>query len=479
MASIQPRIKLLQPVSRQMAQFKRWLDARPEVKYWLKVMRLGLFQFGVGLSLAPITGTLNRVLIEDIGIAAAIVAMLISLHYFVSPIRAVIGYRSDKLRSQGTWRTPYVILGAMLTYGGLACSPFALILLGGNGRLPFVPALIATTLIFAMYGAGINIVETVYLALVSDITQPEKKGKVLLVLWFMLILGTVVSAIIISAFLVDYSHVRLIRVMQGSAVVFIVFTAIAMYRQEPLNADGSIKNANKVVRVRMSLWESLRAVGKHPILQGLFVLIFIATMAFATHDVLLEPYGGQVLGMSVSATMRLTALWGISTIVGVSAAAFLVWRKRSPVVLIGVGCLIGLIGFGVISAASNGQAVNLFRVGVACISLGRGLFLVGSVLLVVSLVDVSHAGLFLGVWGIVQGLAQGFGTIGGGIVRDVMLARTGSVVQGYTTVYIASLLLLAVAVALLLLGLGKRLRVSEIDMPWEGLEEIPADQLAF
>lgn len=456
-----------------------WYRQRPRLMFWMGILRLGLFQFGIGLSLAPLTGTLNRVLIGDLGISAAVVALLISLHYFVSPIRAFIGYRSDKSRSMGKWRTPYIVLGVMLTYGGLALAPFSLILLGGHGTISFWPALLICMAIFLAYGAGVSIVETVYLALVSDITPQKERGKVLSVLWMMLILGTIVSAVVVSSLLVNYSHIRLIQVMQGSAMWFVILTVMALWQQEKLNPDGSIKSDLRTVRVRLSLWESLRLLSNQQVLKGLFVIIFIATTAFATHDVLLEPYGGQVLGMSVSSTMLLTALWGIATLLGVTLAGVFLWRKRAPVLLIGLGCAIGLCGFAVISYASDVALVEPFRLGVVLISLGRGLFLVGSVILVMSLTDVSHAGLFLGVWGIVQAMAQGLGTIGGGVVRDVAQYLTGSVVLGYTFVYSGSLILLLTVILILVLRLGRQLRVSEIKMPWSGMEEIPADQLAF
>ncbi len=470
---------LISIIARPFRPFHEWYRSKPRLVFWTGIFRLGLFQFGIGLSLAPITGTLNRVLIDDVGISAAAVALLIALHYFASPVRAVIGYRSDKSRSQGKWRTPYIVLGVMLTYGGLALAPFSLILLGGHGILSYWPALIVCIAIFLAYGAGVGIVETVYLALVSDITPQHERGKVLSVLWMMLIMGTVVSAIVVSNLLVDYSHLLLIQVMQGSALWFVILTVIALWGQEQLNPDGSIRSNLETVRVRLSLWESLRLLSGEQVLKGLFVVIFIATMAFATHDVLLEPYGGQVLGMSVAATTQLTALWGIATILGVLLAALFLWRKLAPVLLIGLGCAVGLCGFGVISYASDAALVGPFQVGVGLISLGRGLFLVSSVILVMSLTDVSHAGLFLGIWGIVQALAQGIGTIGGGIVRDLAHYQTGSVVLGYTVVYTTSLTLLLIVVLLLAFRLGKQLRVSEIKMPWSGMEEIPADQLAF
>lgn len=456
-----------------------WYKQRPRLVFWTGVFRLGLFQFGVGLSLAPITGTLNRVLINDLGISAAIVALLIALHYFASPVRAFIGYRSDKSRSMGKWRTPYIVLGVMLTYAGLALAPFSLILLGGHGTISFLPALIICIAIFLAYGAGVGIVETIYLALVSDITSPQDRGKVLSVLWMMLILGTVVSAVVMGSLLNNYSHIRLIQVMQGSALWFVILTVIALWQQERLRPDGTIISNLKTVRVRLSLWESVQMLSGQQVLKGLFIVIFIATMAFATHDVLLEPYGGQVLGMSVSATTRLTALWGVTTILGVSLAAFLLWRKLAPVLLIGLGCLVGLCGFAVISYASDAALVRPFQLGVGLISLGRGLFLVSSIILIMSLTDVSHAGLFLGIWGIVQALAQGLGTIGGGIIRDVTQYMTGSVVLGYTVVYTGSLAMLLLVLFLLAFRLGRQLRVKDIKMPWSGMEEIPADQLVF
>ena len=343
-----------------------WFQRHPASRRWLGVLRLGLFQFGIGLSLAPITGTLNRVLIDDLGIAAALVAILISIHYFVSPMRAVIGYRSDKARALGKWRTPYIVLGVMLTYGGLACAPFALILLGGHGVIPVWLAFIVCMLIFLAYGIGINIVETVYLALVSDITLPASRGKVLSVLWVMLILGTVVSAVIVSSFLVEYSHLRLIRVMQGSSIGFVVLTVIALCAAGTA-ASGRQHRLRPESRARAAF---ALGIGPHArrtegAAGALSAIIFIATMAFATHDVLLEPYGGQVLGMSVCRDHALTVVWGIAILAGVVCRRLLPVVQTLPAVLIGLGCAVGLFGFGVVCYASDAALVTPFRVGVA------------------------------------------------------------------------------------------------------------------
>jgi BCD family chlorophyll transporter-like MFS transporter len=461
-------------------RINEWFERHQGTRLWLKVLRLGLFQFGLGLSLAPITGTLNRVLIDNLGISAAIVGFLIAIHYFVSPVRALIGFRSDQSRAVGRWRTPYIVLGGLLTFGGLANTPFALLLLGGHGHMPFAPALIVCSLIFLAYGVGVNIVETAYLALVSDLTPPQERGRVLAVLWMMLVLGTVVSSLMLGTLQMTYTDERLIAIIKSSSLAFLLLTIVSLWGQERLRPNGLVDTPGDDLRVRMSLGQSLRLLARQPGMRGLFVVLFLATMAFATHDVLLEPYGGQVLKMSVAATTGLTALWGVAMLLSVAGAGWLLWRAHSPVLPIVLGCAVGALGFLVVGLSSDAALVGPFRSGVALIGMGRGLFIVGSVALVMSLADKSHAGLFLGLWGVMQALAQGVGTVCGGLARDLAQRSTGSVVLGYTLVYAAALVCLALALGVLFaLRLNRQIRAGAVRSPWAGLQDIPADQIIY
>lgn len=453
-----------------------WLDARPALRWWFAVVRLGLFQFGVGAALAPLTGTLNRALIDDLRVPALAVGSLFAIHYFVSPIRAVFGYQSDVQRARGRWRTPYLVLGAMLTYGGLACAPFALILLGSPDRIPFAIAFPICAVMFLAYGIGINIVETIYLALVSDLTPPEDRAKVLPVLWVMLVLGTITSSVIVGQFLEVYSHFKLIRVMQGTAVLFVALTAVSLLGKERLRPNGLVTGPIDAVSVRQTLWESVRMLLGQRVLRNLFIVLFLATMAFTTQDVLLEPYGGQVLHMSVTATTQLTALWGVAMLAAIGVSGLWLWRGQAAIPLVAVGCAVGALGYALVSYASNSALIMPFRGGVALIGFGRGLFLVGSIALIMALIDRLHAGLFLGLWGVSQAIAQGSGTIGGGLARDLAYQWTGDVARGYMTVYVAAMAVLLLALVLLVtMRLGRQLRSER--SPWEGLKDLPADQL--
>jgi BCD family chlorophyll transporter-like MFS transporter len=467
-------------VAQGQARVLDWFERHGTLTLWLKVLRLGLFQFGMGLTLAPITGTLNRVLIDNMRISAGLVGLLIAIHYFVSPVRALIGYRSDQQRARGRWRTPYIVMGALLTFGGIDTAGFSLVLLSGKGNLPYLPALIICLLIFLAYGVGVNVLETAYLALVSDLTPPKERGRVLAVLWMMLVLGTIVSSVLLGGLLVDYSDERLIAVLQTSALIFIVLTAVSLWKQERMRPDGTVISAYEEVRVRVSLSESLRLLWHQRALRGLFVILFLGTAAFASHDILLEPYGGQVLHMSISATTGLTGLWGAAMLVAIPAAGWLLWRGYSPVLPILLGCAVGALGFLVISIASDAALITPFRSGVWLIGMGRGLFIVGSIALVMGLTDRSHAGLFLGLWGVMQALAQGLGAVGGGLARDLAEARTGSVVLGYTAVYGAALFGLLIALLLLVtLRPDRKLRADAASAPWAGLQDIPADQILY
>src|SRR5215471_16036019 len=102
-----------------------------------RLLRLSLFQVSVGMAFVLLNGTLNRVMIVELGVPAWLVASMVSLPLVVAPLRALIGYRSDTHRSALGWkRVPYIWMGTLLQFGGLAIMPFALIVLSGDAEGP-------------------------------------------------------------------------------------------------------------------------------------------------------------------------------------------------------------------------------------------------------------------------------------------------------------------------------------------------------
>jgi BCD family chlorophyll transporter-like MFS transporter len=106
-----------------------------------RLLRLSLFQVSVGMALVLLVGTLNRVMIVELGVPASLVAVMVSLPVLFAPLRALIGFRSDNHRSALGWRrVPFIWKGTMLQFGGLAVMPFALLVLSGGGNASQWPA---------------------------------------------------------------------------------------------------------------------------------------------------------------------------------------------------------------------------------------------------------------------------------------------------------------------------------------------------
>ncbi|MEM1409685.1 MAG: PucC family protein, partial [Pseudomonadota bacterium] len=60
-----------------------------------RIMRLSLFQISVGMATVLLTGTLNRVMIVELGGQAWMVALMVAIPLLFAPFRALIGHRSD------------------------------------------------------------------------------------------------------------------------------------------------------------------------------------------------------------------------------------------------------------------------------------------------------------------------------------------------------------------------------------------------
>ena len=84
-----------------------WLpfaDAASEGLPLHQLLRLSLFQISVGMATVLLLGTLNRVMIVEMGVPASVVAIMIALPVLIAPFRALLGYRSDTYRSALGWR---------------------------------------------------------------------------------------------------------------------------------------------------------------------------------------------------------------------------------------------------------------------------------------------------------------------------------------------------------------------------------------
>ena len=435
-----------------------------------QLVRLSLFQVSVGMAMVLLLGTLNRVMIVELSVPATIVALMIALPVLVAPFRALLGFRSDTHRSAIGWkRIPYLWFGSLWQMGGLAIMPFALIVLSGDQTVgPDWAGEVLAGLAFLMTGLGMHMTQTAGLALASDRATDETRPRVVALLYVMLLVGMGLSSVIAGWLLQDFSPLRLVRVVQGCAVVTMVLNLVALWKQEKVRPMSRAERA--AARPRFAdAWADLMRGGQAG---RLLCVVAIGTFGFGMQDVLLEPYGGEILGLSVSATTLLTALSATGALLAFLISARWLGAGRDPMRLAARGLLLGIAAFSAVVFAGPLASAPLFFAGAFGIGFGGGLFAVSTLTAAMTLPADGTAGrgLALGAWGAAQATATGLAIAAGGALRDLMdtLAGAGALGQalqqpstGYTFVYHTEIGLLFAT--LVILGPLVRTRVLNAD----------------
>ncbi len=432
-----------------------------------QLLRLSLFQISVGMAAVMLLGTLNRVMIVEQGIPATLVAVMIAIPVLVAPFRALVGFRSDTYRSAIGWkRIPYLWFGTMWQFGGLAIMPMALLVLSGDRALDADWAgYVGAALAFLLTGIGMHMTQTAGLALAADRATDETRPKVVALLYVMFLIGMAISAVIIGALLRDYSALRLVQVVQGTAVVTLALNLVALWKQEKVAPMTRAQREAPRPFFR-DAWDDLVKGGDAG---RLLAVVFIGTMAFNMQDVLLEPYGGEILGLSVSATTLLTAMWAGGALIGFAMAARWLARGTDPYRICARGILAGLAAFCAVIFSAPLASPMLFYVGATLIGLGGGLFGIATLTAAMTMPTIGAAGrgLALGAWGAAQATGAGLSIFVGGTLRDLVnhAAGTGTLGEalatpatGYSVVYHTEIGLLFIT----LIVLGPLVRVRAI-----------------
>jgi MFS transporter, BCD family, chlorophyll transporter len=414
-----------------------------------RLLRLSLFQVTVGMALVLLIGTLNRVMIVELNVPAWLVGVMASLPILFAPARALIGFRSDTHTSRLGWkRVPFIWKGTMLQFSGLSVMPFALLVLSGGGNAAQLPAWVGragAAAAFLLVGAGMHMTQTVGLALATDLAPQESQPKVVGLMYVMLLVGMIASAFVFGAALADFTPGKLVQVIQAAAVLTMVLNLTALWKQEARRPRGAAP-----AQAEPSFRESWSSFARGEGAARRLVAVGLGTMAFSMEDILLEPYGGQILHLTVSATTRLTATLAVGGLLGFAAASRVLSRGFDPFRMASIGSAVGVPAFlGVILAAPLGSPW-LFAVGTLGIGVGGGLFGHGTLTATMNSAPPAQRGLALGAWGAVQATAAGVAVAMSGVIKDGIgsslshapVLRVPAAALGYETVYLLEVVLL-------------------------------------
>jgi BCD family chlorophyll transporter-like MFS transporter len=404
-----------------------------------KRIQLGLIHVAVAMTLVPINSTLNRVMIHELLLSATLVSILASLPYLFSPLQVAIGAYSDTHPLRGLRRMPYILLGLLLCVLGVIISPWAAFRLAEGGAA----GILTGVLPFLAWGMGYNLSAVCYLALASEISGEEGRGKTIAVMWFMMIVGIILTAISLSRMVDPYTPAALIAAFRTIGLAALALGGSALIGLEPRAASTGQAAEHPTIR-QMSA-----AILGNPQARRFFVYLLLLLAAILGQDVLLEPFAAEAFGWAVTQTTRLTSLWGGFVLIAILIAGFM--ERRLPRRIVAqAGNLGALAGFLLILAGGGLRSGGLFYLGVVLLGAGTGLSTVANLALMFDLTLPGQAGLFIGAWGFSNALSRLTGTVLGGAVRDLVNASSSNPLTGYLVVFAIEAAMLLAAVFLLM-----------------------------
>jgi len=420
-----------------------------------KSIQLALIHAAVAMTLVPINSTLNRVMIKEMAISATVVALMASLPYLFSPIQVMIGSYADRHPILGRRRTVYIAFGLILCVIGVILAPRAVFLMPERPGL----GILLSVLTFGAWGMGYNFASVSYLSLASELSGEKGRSRTIAIMWFLMIVGIIVTAAGLSRLLEPYSPQRLENAFNIVGLTALVLGGIGLIGLEPRHKP---EEAGEPVGENRKPWlQLIREVMAYPSARTFFFYLILMLAAILGQDVLLEPFAGEAFNLPVEATTRITSIWGGCVLLTL-ALANLMERRMGKKHVAQLGAAGAIAGFVLIAVSGVLGVKSGFYGGVVFLGLGTGLATVSNLSLMLDM-TTSQVGLFIGAWGVSNAVARLLGTVLGGVLRDVVTKISENALTGYVTVFFVEAGLLVVSLVLLRRIDTAKFRASELE----------------
>ncbi|QGY80980.1 BCD family MFS transporter [Sphingorhabdus lacus] len=413
---------------------------------WFGVVRLGTVQAAIGAMVMLATSLLNRVMVVEFAIAAAVPAGLVAWHYAVQLSRPLWGHKSDRSEKRSSW----IMAGMGILALGTLIAVDATIMMAGAG----IFAIILAFLGFSLIGLGVGMAGTALLALLASRVAVERKPAAAAISWTMMVAGIVVAAGVSGSFLDPFSEARLAIVT--SMVVLVAF-CVAMLAQRGLERNSLPVKQGKNSETKANFTEVLKDISQDQQARRFTYFVFISMLAYSMQDLILEPFAGFIFGMTPGESTQLAGVQHSGILLGMLVAGlggslYAKYFGRNEKLWIIIGCLSSAVMLGALSiAAAVGPAwplkANVFGLGVA-----NGIFAVAAVGAMLGLASdgsSSGEGARMGVWGAAQAIAFGAGGLLGAIIVDLLRGTMADDSNAFQIVFVVegAMFILAALVA--------------------------------
>ena len=399
---------------------------------WLSIVRLGLVQAALGSVVVLTTSTLNRVMAVELTLAASIPGALVGWHYAVQMSRPLFGHRSDG----GNGRTLWIIGGvAILALAGTGAAATTLLF-----EQSFTAGIAAAIIAFGLIGIGIGASGTSLLALLASRTASDRRPAAATIVWMMMIAGIVLTAVISGKLLDPYSHERLVAITAGAGAISLALTVLAVAGVE---RNAVALDDGRTARRMVGFRDSLADAWGDPDARLFTVFVFVSMLAYSTQDLILEPFGGLLFGMTPGETTALAGMQHGGVLIGMAlvgiAGSILSRTGRSALKgFVVLGCIGSSVALALLAVAARiapdwPLAVNIFALGFA-----NGAFAVAAIGMMMTLAGRGGAGregIRMGLWGASQAIAFGLGGFLGTVALDIARSITGDVAFSFALVF--------------------------------------------
>jgi BCD family chlorophyll transporter-like MFS transporter len=405
---------------------------------FFKRLQLGLIHAAVAITLVPINSTLNRIMIEDLGMSAVLFVLLFSFPYLFSFIQMGIGSFSDRHPILGYRRTPYIVIGLLLCVLGLFLAIQVAVLITVN----FWAGLALGLLTFGAWGMGFNFATVSYFSLASEISGERDRSKTTAVMFFVMIVSIILTAATLSRLLDPFSPQRLQMSFQLVALVALVIGLLGVIRLEPRTKAGP------QTAERYPLTLIVREVRSNRQVTLFFVYLILMLAAILGQDVLLEPFAARAFDFPVEATTRITSIWGVFYLLSLVVTGML--EGRIAKITIARAASWGAIAaFLLITISGLIPSQVIFFAGVILLGLATGPATVSNLSLMLDMTIPGKVGLFIGAWGSASALARLLGTFTTAVIRDFARFLPDAALYGYGAAFLAQALFLAASLVIL------------------------------
>jgi BCD family chlorophyll transporter-like MFS transporter len=265
-----------------------------------------------------------------------------------------------------------------------------------------------------------------------------------------------------------------VEVTAGVGLAAFLVTALAIAGVERRFADLGQENKPAIAFRR-----AIAEIWADPTDRLFTIFVFVSMLAYSTQDLILEPFGGLLFGMSPGETTKLSGVQHAGVLAGMALVGIcgsLFARTGWPVLktFTAGGCILSAAALAGLALAAVAAPNWPLKANIAILGFANGVFAVAAIGTMMELAGSgreTREGIRMGVWGAAQAVSFGLGGFAGTVVLDLVRRITADEPVSFATVFTLEAALFVAAAAIALYVSGRPVTGNAIN----GLRAEPAE----